>query len=98
MFQELRDYLFPPRRIQDRLPLLSRKFSSPHTRHTIDPEPDDLEYMRALGVVRTTADARRALAGKKKEDARAIARELRRNRKNQSRVGKAIRRFKELFK
>lgn len=97
MLQEFLQYLFPRRRIQDNLPLLSRRFSSHHTRHKVDPTPDELAYMRALGVVRTDADARRALAGRK-EDARQVARLLRRKRRGQGRVAKAIRRFKELFR
>lgn len=97
MIRGLFKYLFPGLRLHERLPLLPRGLSSDH-RSTAEADPADARYILAKSAARTQADAHRLLSKHPAKTARHVAKVKRRERRRESRLSKAWRKLRELFK
>lgn len=95
MIRAFRRYLFPPRTIRQRLPLLPTAYTSDQGRYTCD--PDDARALMSAGVAITPADAARLLAKYPDTPVVKVIQLSRRKRKFLGRVATAWKRFKELF-
>jgi len=99
MIKALFHYLFPPRRIQDRLPLLPRDWSSEHSR--MGQHPDELGFdvrmLKGHGVARTDADAYRLIEKHRRAAHKKIVKEEKRLRRKTPRLLRAWERLKRLW-
>jgi len=101
MTKSLIQYLFPPRTPREKLPLLPTRASGEHSRYG-EPPPEwayAIRTLRELALARTEADAVRVLRRRKYPEVRLekIVKLERRERRYESRLRRAWRRFKEMF-
>jgi hypothetical protein len=88
-------YLFPARRLADKLPKLGRGYSSRNyqAEHL---DTNDVDHLLTLGAVHSREDAHR-LAHKIAADKQAIARATMRKRKRVPRLRKAVARLRGIL-
>ena len=89
-------YLFPPLRNQQKLPLLTRNYSSVYSRYG-EPPPEALPLIDILlmhGLAQTQADAYRLLRQYKNVSITEIVRIEKRKRRREPRWKRALRRLK----
>jgi hypothetical protein len=99
MIRRLYRYLFPPRRLQSKLPLLPRRYSSEHCPTGQLPAADARKaaYLKLHGVARTDADAYRLLAEHEGLSVQKIIKMEKRKRRFANRWRRAWRRFWRLW-
>lgn len=90
-------YLFPRRRLQQRLPLLSRDPSSDQSPYTDDPDPFWVRRLMAAGCAKSRQDAIRLIRRYPGVGIDQLIRSERRRRRLKSRIGWAWFRFRRMW-
>ena len=96
MFRSFLHYLFPSIPLRQRLPLLSREFSSKHGRYKLEADRTVIALLKGYGLARTDQDAQRLLKRYPEASVLHIFKAEKRRRRH-DRIKRAVRRFKRLW-
>lgn len=96
MIREFLHYLFPSIPLRNRLPLLTRNYSSKHGRFKVEADAMTIAAMKGYGLARTDHDVQRLLKRYPESGILDIFKAEKRRRRN-TRLKRAVRRFKRLW-